>query len=314
MFRVPGKWNVAAVALMGVCVSSGCVTVNRDTRVERGPVLRSFDREETIGRGGVHTQVEVDWPTATLTFARYDLCRKQRVEEVVEERITEQFAPAAAPSFSFGVSATTVGGTLMALRPVFSDTPAPAVVPGQPEGPSARQVATTWSWVLLATGVPALIVGVVGLAASGEQVQQTRIEQVASSVEHACNLRPADGTVTLWPVQSGDAAPLSLVTSGARVVLSPETVTSFRAATIGFDGEPAWVPEEAGAALESWFACQEITFDAEASDALPESELVSRYNLARQCETVAPEVGGARAKRLAELIRQRREAPEAPAP
>lgn len=297
--------------------SGGCVRVQRDTRIEKGPVLRSFERVVALEGGGTVAKVDVAWPQVTLAFNHFELCRQERVEEVVEERITESNAPSAGPAFALGVTGTTVGAGLLAFRGAFSDQPNTRYIDEAGRyGPAPRDVATTWSVILLGVGVPALVTGVIGLLQTGEQTEQRKLEQVASAMELQCKLTPAEGKVELVRAAGEGPESLTVPTQQGRVTLSARQLSEFRLASVHMDGRAVLLPEEEAAELASFLAC---------NDALPvppptglalftEAELVSRYNAARHCSAVAGAPAASAIEAYEAEIRRRREGGAGPTP
>lgn len=295
--------------------SAGCVRVNHETRVEKGLVLRAYEREVPSGEGGVIAEVSVAYPEVTLSFARFERCRQERVEEVVEERITESFAPSAGPSFALGVTGTAAGAGLLAFRGAFSDQPNTRQIDENGNyGPSARTVSTTWSAVLLTVGLPALVTGVVGLLQSGEKVERRKVEQVASSKEHACNQAPVDGEVQLVRVAGEGGDTQSVPTRGGRVTFGAGQLTQMRLASVHVNGEQVLMPEEEAAKLEAFLSCQGVLpVPAPAGLAvMAEAELVDRYNAARTCALVAGAQGEKASAALGAEILRRREGKPGP--
>ncbi len=307
-------------ALLG---SSGCVRVMHETRTERGPVLRSFEREvpsDGDGDGGVRAGVEVKYPELTLSFEAFDLCRQERVEEVIEERVTERFVPSAGPAFAMGVTSTLVGGGLLAARGAFSDAPNRREIDlGGRYGQAPRTVATTWGAILLSVGIPALVTGIVGLTQSGEKTEGRRMEQVASSREVPCNLRPVDGEVMLERATPAGPEQISVKTDAGKVTLTAERLRELRLASVHFDGRPVILPEEESFELQGFLACNDLSSPTAAAaegpalSELPEPQLVAQYNAARRCAQVAPQVGAGPAKALEAEIHRRRGASVKPA-
>jgi hypothetical protein len=294
-----------AVAVAGT--SGGCVRVVHETRTERGPVLRSFEREVPTGVGGVMARVVPRYPELELAFSAYELCRQERVEEIIEEQVTESSAPQAGPAFALGVAGTVVGAGLWGFRSAFSDQPDTRRI--DEEGrhpPSPRQAATTWGTVLLVVGIPALVTGVVGLQQSGERVQGRRLEQVASSLEVPCRTSPIDGEVMLERATGPQT--VTVRTEGGKVTLSAQALQNLRLASVHFNGAPVLLPEEEAHTLEAFLACGQALppLAGDVLGELPEGELVARYNATRRCAQVAPEAAGDAVRALEGEIHRRR--------
>ncbi|MBX5484569.1 MAG: hypothetical protein IRZ16_22325 [Myxococcaceae bacterium] len=291
------------------CTSFGCVRVNHEVRVEKGPVLRAYEREVLAGESGVSAAVAVAWPKVTLSFARFDRCRQERVEEVVEETITESFAPSAGPAFTLGMLGVASGGALLGFRGSFSDQPNTRVIDETGHyGPSARTIATGWSVVLLSVGVPALVTGVVGLAQSGEHVDRRKVEQLASAMEHPCHEAPVDGEVELVRIKGEGPGSLRVATSGGKVTFTADQLSELRLASVRMNGALVLFPEEEAAKFEAFLSCSEaipVPSPAGLSE-MGEEALVARYNSARACGSVAGEVGEQAAAALGAEIQRRR--------
>ncbi|MHB8873031.1 MAG: hypothetical protein ACYC8T_05035 [Myxococcaceae bacterium] len=210
--RRPGRTVAAGLAF---AVLAGCAHVEVDRRVERGPTLRTFERE-LAAEGGLAGEVEAKWPQMAVWVSAYDLCRVHKVEEYIEERITERSASSAGPSLALGVTSTLVGAGLFLARPAFSDDPSSRVIDrGGHYGPSTRQLATGWAIGLVIVGVPALVVGVLGYSQAGEEVETRKAEQVLSATEQRCHPRPVNGTVELSDSR-GPKGPARETTGGRR--------------------------------------------------------------------------------------------------
>lgn len=191
------------VALCGWLLVSGCVRIDTQVRTERGPHLRTFEREKQLP-GSLRAEVTAQWPVLTAKVVAVDICQKETVDEFLEYRVTERSSPGAGPTLSAGISATLVGGILLATTPLFSAEPERSLVNGvERTGASARQVAITWSIGALIVGVPALAVGLIQLARTGQSTQTVKAEQVMSLRESSCHQRPATGAIVLGEPAQG---------------------------------------------------------------------------------------------------------------
>ncbi len=187
-------------------VLSGCVRVERTVRIERGPTLRTFEREKQLP-GGVRAALSLDGPVLTAQLTAYAACQKETVEEFIEYRTTEQYAPGTGATLSAGISTTLAGGILLGITPLLSPAPERFLQGGvEQTGPSTRQLATAWSIGTLVVGVPALIVGLIQYARSGESKETGKNEQVMNLKETPCAEHAASGTPSLrfsdgalWP-------------------------------------------------------------------------------------------------------------------
>lgn len=194
-------------------VLSGCVQVEKTLRTERGPTLRTFEREKQLP-GGVRAELVVDGPVLTAQLTAYAACQKETVEEFIEYRTTEQYVPGAGPTLSAGISTTLAGGILLGITPLLSPVPERYLRGGvEQTGPSTRQLATAWSIGTLVVGVPALIVGLIQYARSGESQETGKNEQVLNLKETPCAEHPASGLASLR-FSDGSAWPAPLDASG----------------------------------------------------------------------------------------------------
>lgn len=300
----------AISAAVLLCVfGSACVTVHQDTRTERGPVLSATEREVPLEGSGVQASVDARWPMMTLKFESYQLCRRERVEEVVEERITESYAPSAGPSFALGVTGTVVGAGLFGLRGAFSNEPNTRFIDETGHyGPAPRQVATGWSYVLLGVGVPALVTGIIGLVQSGESVEQAKVQQVASAFETQCHLRPAEGQVELVRADGEGPELVTVPTLNGRVTLTAQQLSQMRLASVQLNGQLVLLPEEEAQELGAFLSCSQVlpTPSSAGLARMSEEAIVSAYNTARQCEPVGGEAAKDAVKAYSEEVSRRR--------
>ncbi len=280
-------------ALLGAVLASGCVHVEENTRVERGPLLRTFTRPEVMD-GGVRGTVQVDWPQLTATVEGYDTCRDVTVEEYAEEHVTEHVSPAAGPAFSTGISGTLAGLGLLVASAFVSAQPNTSTIDAQGHyGPSLQQQFRVGSVVGLAVGVPAVVVAVVSMLSSGEESRLVKEEQVVGQRDTACHLRPFAQTVWLQDVHSSGRTQQQVPDAG---------VVAFTG--LGLDYEPehldvatgltppnAWArvelePDDA-ARLDAFGGCAQLAFlgAVEPRDAL-DDQLLERAQLLQRCQRV----------------------------
>lgn len=264
----------------------GCTAVDSTTRVERGPLLRTFERPVLL-EGGVTSDVRVDWPQLKLTVVGYDVCRAQQVEEYAEEKITERTSSAAGPSLSTGIANTLASAVLLGLSFVVNSAADTNVIDaGGRYGPSTRQYLQGASLVTLGIGVPALAVGLIARWRSGEEIEAQRAEQVVSQKDVRCNERPVTGPMTLvsaqgvpLPLQAVDGA---LDVDGTRLTLIPDSMR--------FAEREVELSEEAQATFASWAACVALEQDrAQALESLSETGLLARAERLRECRRVRGE-------------------------
>ncbi len=262
---------------------AACTAVDSTTRVERGPLLRTFERPVLL-EGGVTSDVRVDWPMLKLTVVGYDVCRAEQVEEYAEEKITERSSSAAGPALSTGIANTLASGVLLAVSFLVASSANTNVIDaGGNYGPSTRQYLQGASLVTLGIGVPALIVGLIARARTGEEVQAQRAEQVVSQKDVRCNERPVTGPLTLvsaqgavLPTQVSDGA---LDLDGTKSKLAPETMK--------FAEREVELSEDARALFSAWSAC--VALEQEAGkplDTLSETGLLARAERLRECRQV----------------------------
>ncbi len=260
-----------------------CTALESNTRVERGPLLRSFERPVLL-EGGVTSDVRVDWPLLKLTVVCFDVCRAQQLEEYAEEKITERTSGAAGPSISTGIAFTLASGILLAVSfAVASSADMSIIDAGGRYGPSTKQYLQGASLITLGIGVPALAVGLIGRARSGEEVVAQRAEQVVSQKDVRCNDRPVTGPLTILSAQ-GAPVPMQVVDGaldidGTKLTLVPETMK--------FADRDVELTEEAQQKFAGWAACVALEHEsAKTLDALSESGLLARAERLRECRRV----------------------------
>lgn len=292
---------------------TGCAEVELNRRVERGPLLRRYERPVTLA-GGFRAEARVLWPALSITVTSFDRCQRQVVEEYAEEVITERSGASAGPALALGITASTVGAGLLAGRTFFSAQPDRRVIDrGGNYGPSERQLATGWAIGLLGVGTPALVVGLLGYARTGVESVVSRAEQVVSAAEERCHQRPVSGTVELSRLD-----PLSSPFLPPRE--AKEGVVSFTAQELagGFDrlmfnAQPVELEEASLAQLEAFQSCIDTAslLAPEGAPArlasLEREELAERLRMAKLCgaaEGAPPEW-----LRLLEAELARRQAP-----
>lgn len=306
------RWGAAVLAL-----ATACVHVDEDTRVERGPLLRTYEREGPSSPGGLKLRVQAHWPEVTFSFSRYELCRHEQVEEYAEEHITEKTSPSAGAALASGVTTSLLGGVLWLARGAFSSAPDTKQIDGGGHyGPSDRTNATVWSVVLMGLGVPAMAVGGIGLWQTGEVTRTERVAQVASSKDSLCNETPAKGHAELLTERGPSGR--AFETQGVGLALQESMLRGLDVTGVALDGQPA-VPGEADAAtLQAFKACLQLT-------AAPAEELADLSKLsvgrlkavlrqARECSAVPDGPGRELLPRLEEEWVKRPPAPEAEGP
>lgn len=273
----------AALAAAFAWAVSACAHIEVDKRVERGPSLRTFDRE-LVAEGGLAGQVEAKWPQLTVQVSAYDLCRIHKVEEYVEETITERTATSSGPALTLGVTTTLVGAGLYLARPLFPGAPNSQVIDQAGNyGPSQRQVFTGWSVGFLVVGIPALVVGVLGYSQAGDDVQTRKVEQVVSATEQRCHLRAVDGKLELG--DSAGAPGLARQTRAGQAAFEADELRAHPVDRLLFNGRAVEVPAGGMALVDAFRTCAELGA-APALEALSRVDLSARLARARQCRTV----------------------------
>ena len=282
---------------------AACTAVDSTTRVERGPLLRTFERPVLL-EGGVTSDVRVDWPMLKLTVVGYDVCRAEQVEEYAEEKITERSSSAAGPALSTGIANTLASGVLLAVSFAVASSANTNVIDAAGNyGPSTRQYLQGASLVTLGIGVPALIVGLIARARTGEEVQAQRAEQVVSQKDARCNERPVTGPLTLVSAQGAvvatQVADGALDLDGTKLKLVPETMK--------FAEREVELTEDARALFSAWGACVALEQETgKALETLSETALLARAERLRECRKVRGNALEAAVKAAdAELARRR---------
>lgn len=293
-----------AIAAAGVLLGSSCAEVTSEMRRERGPLIRAFERQVAKEPAGLRAEVHARWPALELRVLSSNVCRTEAVRDYSEEVITERSAKAAGPSIALGVTTTAVGAALLLLRGAFSSTPDYSVIDGSGRyGASQRQYAVGWGVGLVVVGVPSMVLGVVGLAQSGESTSTRLVDQVADANEARCDERPASGKLAVI----GPSGPQEgRATQDGVVSLPPEAL---RGTVMGLalDGRPVWLDSEDQEELEAFRACARalpVPDDAALGQAST-PELIFRLEEARRCAHLAGAGGAEAATRLANALAAR---------
>lgn len=291
---------VLGLAVLGL---AGCATVDSTTRVERGPLLRKFERPVLL-EGGVAADVRVEWPRLALTVVASDVCRAETVEEYAEEKITERSSNASGPTLSTGIANTLASAVLFGVSFAVNAQPNLNIIDAAGNyGASTRQILQGVSLVTLGVGVPALIVGLITRFRTGEEVVAQKAEQVVSQKDARCNERPASGPVVLVSAK-GEALPLAAVdgavdVDGTKLTLVPETMR--------FGDHEFELTDEAQATFSAWSACVALHQDTRGLEALSESGLLNRAERLRGCRRVRGEALNDAVKAADEELNRRRE-------
>lgn len=291
-------------ALFLLMLFPGCSAIETNTRVERGPLLRTFERPVLLP-GAVTADVRADWPMLKLTVVGHDVCRAEQVEEYAEESITERTSNAAGPSLSMGIATGIASAVLFAVSFAVSSSADTSLIDAAGRyGPSTKQYLQGASGITLGIAVPALAVGLIARFRSGEEVETRRTEQVVSQKDARCNDRPETGPFSLHSAQ-GARVPLQ-VTDGAldidgeKMPVVPESMR--------FADRDIELSEDAQATFSAWAACVALKIDAPKSlDALSETGLLARAERLRECRRIRGDAIAAEVKAADDELARRRE-------
>lgn len=268
------------LALSLLALASGCARIEANTRVERGPLLRTYERPVLL-EGGLTADVRAEWPLLKLTVVGYDVCRAEKVEEYAEDHITERTSSAVGPALSTGIANVLASGVLLATSFLVSAAADTNVIDGGGRyGPSTRQYLQGSSLITLGVGLPSLVVGLVTKLGTGDEVVTTRAEQVVGQKEARCNERPANGPLALVSAQGArlgfTVADGALDVDGTKLTLVPEELR--------FADREIELTDEARATFSSWAACVALEQDqARGLEALSETGLLARAERLREC-------------------------------
>jgi hypothetical protein len=198
---------------------------------------------------------------------------------------------------------TLIGGGLLLARPLFSDAPnTRAIDQGGHYGASDRGLATGWGVVFAVIGLPALVVGIAEYAQIGEERQTRKSEEVMSSLDERCHLRPVDGKLSV--IGSDGSELLSRQTASGRVELKADELRGKEVSHFSLDGHTVDVPASELSRLENFWACLSASETA-GLPKLSSEEILERLSDARLCRQVEPKVADEAKKRLEEeLVRQ----------
>lgn len=286
-----------------VLALAGCATVESTTRVERGPLLRKFERPVLL-EGGIAADVRVEWPRLALTVVATDVCRAESVEEYAEEKITERSSNASGPALSTGIANTLASAVLFGISYAVSAQPNVNIIDAAGNyGASTRQIMQGVSLVTLGVGVPSLIVGLVTRFRTGEEVVVQKAEQVVSQKDARCNERPASGPMSLVSAK-GETFPLTAVdgavdVDGTRLTLVPEALR--------FADRELELTEASQAQFSAWSACVALHQDPRPLEALSESGLLTRAERLRECRRARGDALDDAVKAVDQELNRRRE-------
>jgi len=288
-------WVAATAALV-----VGCAPMQAERRVERGPVLRTYAKEEVLGQRTLAATAEARWPKLTLRLITSDVCRLEQREEYVENTITEHYEPSAAPAISGGAANAAVGLGLLLARPLFSNEPDRDAIDREGRyGASSRKIATGWGVALVSLGVPSLVTGVVQLLRSGEETQTRKADAVVSLREEACHPRPATGTLEF---AGGPGAPPTprTITDGVLELTADELLTMSFAGVL-IDGEPAAMSDEDQELVSTFRLCSRVLAEPMTPEALAKED-VSHLQLVRKRVVGCKAISGAPAEDRLKLL------------
>lgn len=288
--------------------ATGCANIEKTTRTERGPLLRTFERPQVL-EGGVKGEVRATWPVLSVSLVGFDTCRSQQVEEYAEERITERRAPAVGPAISLGLIGTLGGGGLLAFTPVFDDHPNTRVIDeGGRYGPSTRSYTVGVGITMLAVGVPALVVGIIQALQSGEDTEVTKVEQVRTQRDVRCNDRPVEGPVELVSERGKTA---QAVVAKGEATFGPEALGGDAAESFRFFGREVELDHASRAILDGFYACASLEKEAAPAPAeLSAALLVRRIEKVRSCRDVRTDAMKAELDALHADLQRRRDSGE----
>ncbi|GHG68121.1 hypothetical protein [Comamonas sp. JC664] len=245
MKRLGGVVLVAAV---------GCTPLDVERRTERGPLIRTYSQEKALNERIPFATTQVQWPRLTLAFSSADICRAEEHGEYAEDVISTHYSRGAASAVSMGGIFTVLGGTLLAGRTWFSDSPNRTAIDERGRyGASSRDVATGWGLGLLIVGVPAVVAGIVQLNRSGETRETRKADELLSLREVPCQAKPVDGVVELAGGE-GPQPPPRLTLNGA-LVLTADEIRELSFVGLALDGMPVTLQEEDFDRLETFRTC-----------------------------------------------------------
>lgn len=263
------KWTRMMAGALVLAV--GCAPMQAERRTERGPLLRTYSKEVTLGERTLAADVEAKWPTLRLHFISAEVCRSEQHEEFVENLITEHYEPSAGPAISAGAANTAVGAGLLLARSLFSTEPDRDTIDREGRyGASSQKAATVWGVALLSLGVPALITGIIQTARAGEETQTRKQDAVVSLREESCHPQPATGTVEFAGGPGTPPEPRPLANGTLELQADELRGMSFTGVLVG--GEPAVINEEDQELLSTFRACSRVLAEPMEPAALEQEE------------------------------------------
>ena len=270
----------------GLLCLQGCVQVQEEVRVERGPVLRTWEQQVRLGRPQWSAEADAGLragsPGAVLRFTRSDTCRVERVEQFSEERTVERSARGTGPALALGSVGTLAGVGLLVGAQFASNAPNRDILDAQGHyGASQRQLMQGWGWGALAVGLPAAVVAWVGARQSGVSTESTVQEAVTSARELACQPEPVEGLVRVELGQGG----FERRTEAGAVFVSGPDVAAVADGSVLLDGQRVALSQQAEEILADVRACQAVlpVPSAEGLGGLSTAQLDTRRQLASAC-------------------------------
>jgi hypothetical protein len=304
------RWKPGMAGVLALMV--GCAPLQAEHRVERGPLLRTYAKEVTLGDRTLTAHVEARWPKLRLHFATSEVCRTEQHEEYVENVITERYEPSAGPAISAGAANTAVGAGLLLTRSLFSGEPKRNVIDREGHyGASSRNVATVWGVVLLSLGGPALITGIIQTLRAGEETETRKADSVVSLREEPCRSQPASGSVEFAGGPGTPPEPRPL-TEGT-LELSADEVRGMSFAGVLVGGEPAALSEEDQELLATFRICSRVLTEPMEPAALANEEVEHLQAVRKRvagCKAIPDAPVEDRLKLLDAALSERGEKPE----
>ena len=274
--------------MMAAVLATGCSGLESTTRVERGPLLRTFDRKQVVD-GSIRAEVTAKWPKLHVSLRGHDLCRTQIVEEYAEEHTTERTSTAAGPALSMGIVGTLIGIGMLVATPLLSNEPNRESIDGGGRyGASLRTQVRAYSIIGFVVGVPALAVGLINYVRQGVDTDVQKVEQVATQKEVVCNERDVDGPVALMSDQRLTVEGKSI--AGSAVEFDESQFVTVGADRITFFGREAELDEASRKVLDGFSACRQLAREQMAAlSAVRTGALMNRLERVRACRLVRPD-------------------------
>lgn len=274
-------------ALLACLTVTGCAGIEATARVERGPLLRTFDRQQIV-EGSVRAEVTAKWPKLFVALRGHDLCRVQTIEEYAEEHTTERTSSAVGPALSTGIANTLAGLIMLGVSPLLSNEPnRDSIDGGGRYGASLRTQVRGWSIVTFVVGVPALLVGGIAYLRQGAETEVRRVEQIATQRDVVCNERDVDGPVVLMSEHRPTAE--GTLVAGSTVEFDESAFLTQGADKVVFFGREVELEEASRNVLEGFSACRHLVREPVAAlNVISTAALMNRVERVRACRRVRP--------------------------